>query len=87
MKIGMALSEAEMARRSQRLRRIRPGSGMLYSDPALPEYTTWTITPPPFRERRSPPGWTMVLLLVAVASAIGVTVWFTRFGEPIVGGR
>src|SRR5437588_820333 len=46
-----------------------------------------TITPPPFRERRSPPGrWTLVLL-VAAASAIGATVWFTRFGEPMVGGR
>ena len=80
-------SEAEMARRNLRFRGIRPASAPLYSDAALPEYTPWTITPPPFRERRSPPGrWTLVLL-VAAASAIGVTVWFTRFGEPMVGGR
>ena len=76
-----------MARRNLRFRRVRPASGPLYSDSALPEYAPWTITPPPFRERRSPPGrWTLVLL-VAAASAIGVTVWFTRFGEPMVGGR
>jgi len=76
-----------MARRSQWFRRARPASGLLYSDSALPEYTPWTITPPPFRERRSSPGWIMVLLLIAAAAGIGFTVWVTRFAEPLVAGR
>jgi hypothetical protein len=75
-----------MARRSQWFRRARPASVPLYSDPALPEYTPWTVTPPPFPERRSSPVWTIVLLLIAAAAGIGFTVW-TRFAEPLVAVR